>query len=277
MQPVTRSEIAAAARNAGLEGLPIEVHSSLSSFGTVEGGAPAVVEGLLDASTTVVVPTFSTAHYAMAQPTHLSELVYDRNALAELDREQYIKPTPRYETASSVMNKDMGAIPASILRRPDRVRGNHELNSFSAVGPLAQELIETQTSEDVYGPLREVAERDGFVVMVGVGLERMTLIHYAEQLAGRNLFKRWVADDDGNAKVVSIGSCSYGFERFAPVLQHIERRHTVGGSTWRVYPAAGVIELVVNAIKSNPEITRCSNEDCARCPDAVAGGPLARI
>lgn len=271
---VTRSDIAHVAKTYGLADKPLEIHSSLSSFGNVEGGADAVVDGLLDTGATVVVPTFSTSHYAIPQPLDHPELCFERNALAELVDEKYVIPPPLYDTSSDVMNTGMGAIPRAVLNRVERVRGNHALNSFSALGPKATQLISTQTSEDVYGPFRYLVETDAVVVMMGVDLNRMTLIHYAEQVAGRNLFRRWVQNAAGEPVVVNIGSCSNGFERLASVIEQVERKEKVGNSIWRIYPVADVVALASKAIVNQPEITRCDNENCARCPDAIAGGPI---
>lgn len=271
---LTRTDITDAALAFGLADKPLVVHSSLRSFGRIEGGADAVIDGLLMAGTTVLVPTFSTFHYAIAQPLHLKELCFERNALGELAAQTYRDPTPIYDTNSLEMNDGMGAIPRSMLNRSDRARGNHELNSFSAVGPLANSLISGQTSEDVYAPLRALVDADGYVVMMGVDLDRMTLIHYAEQVAGRNLFRRWVLDTEGHPKVVTIGSCSNGFEQFAPILRSVEQTEKVGDSVWRIFPAAQVVALASQAIKDRPDITHCDSENCARCPDATRGGPI---
>ncbi|MBI4640625.1 MAG: AAC(3) family N-acetyltransferase [Candidatus Tectomicrobia bacterium] len=62
---VTAQDIREAVRDLGVSGRPLCVHSSLRSFGWVEGGASAVVEGLLSEGCTVMVPTFS---YTFAVP-----------------------------------------------------------------------------------------------------------------------------------------------------------------------------------------------------------------
>lgn len=271
---ISRADIRQAATDLGLAGLPLEVHSSLKSFGYVEGGPDAVIDGLLDAGCTVLVPTFSTWRYLHRQPLEQPELCFERNALAELDQRPYFEPSPVYDTSSTVINDSMGAIPAAMLHRPDHIRGTHPLNSFSAAGPLAEQLISLQTDSDVYAPLRALAERSGIVVMMGIGLHRMTLLHFAEQLAGRQLFRRWAADEQGNVRVVKIGSCGDGFERFAGVLAPIETRANIGTSEWRMFPAQQALDLGSAAIVANPSITRCANPECARCPDAIAGGPI---
>ena len=55
---VTQQDIADAATDNGLFGAALCVHSSLSSFGHVSGGACAVVDGMLDAGCTVMAPAF---------------------------------------------------------------------------------------------------------------------------------------------------------------------------------------------------------------------------
>jgi aminoglycoside 3-N-acetyltransferase len=167
----------------------------------------------------------------------------------------------------------MGAVPAIVLAHPNHVRGNHPLNSFSAVGPLAEHLIEGQTPQNVYAPLTALAQAGGSVVLMGVNLERMTLLHLAEHQAGRNLFIRWANGPDGKPMAANVGSCSDGFGQFDPVLAPIMQTQQVGQSMWRVYPAADVIKLAAKAIQHNPQITHCDNPACERCNDAVQGGP----
>jgi aminoglycoside 3-N-acetyltransferase len=154
-----------------------------------------------------------------------------------------------------------------------RVRGNHPLNSFSAIGPLASDLIERQQPNDVYAPLERLAELHGAVVMMGVGLTSMTLIHLAERLAGRTLFRRWANDHDGRAMMVEVGSCSTGFDAFDSVLTPLEQRTTVGESLWRIFPAGPALAAATQAIRQNPGITHCGKPEC-RCNDAVLGGPI---
>ena len=62
---VTAQDIRESVRDLGLSGRPLCVHPSLRSFGWGEGGASAVVEGLLSEGCTVMVPMFS---YTFAVP-----------------------------------------------------------------------------------------------------------------------------------------------------------------------------------------------------------------
>ena len=49
------------------------------------------------------------------------------------------------------IDRDMGAIPATLVAWPGHVRGNHPLDSFTAIGPRAAELVAEQTPLDARG------------------------------------------------------------------------------------------------------------------------------
>ena len=98
----------------------------------------------------------------------------------------------------------MGAIPAEVVRRPGRARGGHPLCSVAAIGPDAARIVAGQVSDDVYAPLRGLAESDGSLVLLGVGLTSATLLHLAEEGAGRTLFRRWARGADGEIRMVPV-------------------------------------------------------------------------
>jgi aminoglycoside N3'-acetyltransferase len=62
---VAVSDIRRAIHDLGLAGQPLCVHSSLHSFGHVDGGAATILDGLLAEGCTVLVPAFS---YEFALP-----------------------------------------------------------------------------------------------------------------------------------------------------------------------------------------------------------------
>ena len=69
MTTVTSQGIQQAVTDLGLADQPLCVHSSLRSFGHVEGNADAVIDGLLAAGCTVLVPTFSFLFSVRPSPT----------------------------------------------------------------------------------------------------------------------------------------------------------------------------------------------------------------
>lgn len=273
---VAMHDVYAAAHTLGLSGRPLCVHASLRSFGWVAGGAPTIIAGLLEAGCTLLVPTFSGDTFAVAP---LPRQCLAQNGSTPGYYETLQQPLPGVARiyapdAPDIDRADMGVIPAAVLAMPGRVRGNHPLCSFAAVGPLADELVASQQPLQVFSPLRALAEAGGSVVLMGVGLTGMTLIHLAEQLAGRNLFRRWANGPDGQPMAVEVGGCSEGFGKFAPLLAPVMQSTVVGQSRWRVYPVQETLERAAQAIRNEPMMTHCGRTDCNRCDDAVLGGPI---
>ena len=254
----------------GFSARPLMVHSSLSSFGPIRGGAQAVLGGLLEGGGTILVPSFSST-FGVPRPNDQTPMA--RNGIED----GFQGPTTGigrvYMPTCGEIDRDMGAVPAALLNMDGAVRGMHPLNSFAAVGPDARTLVDGQTALDVYAPIRELAQRGGDILLMGVGLEAMTALHAAEELAGRRPFRRWANGPDGNATAVAVGGCSRGFGAFDEVLAVVERRERVANSVWRAFPAQAAIALATKAIQASPARTRCDRNHCIRCADAVAGGP----
>jgi aminoglycoside 3-N-acetyltransferase len=260
-----------AARELSLSGRPVVIHSSLRSFGRVEGGPSTVIEGLLSEGCTVMTPTFSWA-FSVVPPAHLRppRNAADYDSLGPLDSESkgiYRPDSDEYDRES------MGAIPGSVLSMQGRCRGNHPLISFTAVGPDADDLIRPQLPLDVWAPLAALTDRRGSIVLMGVNLTTMTFLHFAEKVAGRTPFRRWANGADGMPMMVEAGSCSNGFQNLAGPLASITTEAMVGESRWLVGPAKETLARVVAAIRADPGITRCSKR-CGRCKAAMLGGPI---
>ena len=271
MSDVTLEDIRQAAKAVGVSGRALGVHSSLRSFGWVEGGAQTVIDGLLLEGCTIVVPTFT--DFVRPAPNGRGPA---RNGF---DYESSIECVAGnqdcvYSTDTNEVSKSMGVIPKKILQMASRDRGEHPLCSFAGVGPRSSQLIGGQKPFDVFAPLEAVAAADGFYVLMGVGLNRMTAIHLAERNAGRNLFRRWANGPAGTEIETQVGGCSSGFESLAPAVAPLEAKTGVGRSQWRIYPARTFLEAAASAIRSDPACTHCGSTDCLRCNDAVQGGPI---
>jgi aminoglycoside 3-N-acetyltransferase len=263
------SQLVEAIQAIGLANSAVCLHSSLKSFGCLDGGADTLIGAFLDEGCTLVVPTFTYACEAAPPPDRqLSQNGLDYSepiAVAGLER---------YDKNGTLISPDMGAVPARVLHLKGHVRSNHPLNSFSAIGPLADELIRTQSLLNVYGPLQAMYTHPAtYMVLIGVDLTKATPIHFAEEKAGRRLFRRWAKLMDGTVHEVAVGSCSEGFNNLAPAVRELEINLMVGQSKWRVYPFRAFIDTVTRMIVRNPEITHCADVNCVRCNDAIKGGP----
>lgn len=268
---IDRDSVHTAIVDLGLADRPVCLHSSLRSFGHLEGGADAVVDAFASAGCTLLVPTFSWDTYRLPPPPGMRP---ERNGIDYETAPGGSVPQSVYTPEANTVDRDMGAVPATVLGRPGRVRGDHPLSSFAAIGPMARSLIAIQKPLDVFAPLASLARRGGAVVLAGVGLNRLTLLHLAEKRAGRTLFRRWADGPDGDPQVVEAGGCSEGFEGLDQHLRHLERRTTVGQSLWRVLDARSALNVATHAIRRDPRVTHCGDDTCRRCADAIAGGPL---
>jgi aminoglycoside 3-N-acetyltransferase len=268
---VEERDLASGIERLNLTDKPVCLHSSLRSFGHVRGGASTVVNTFLAHGCTLLVPSFTeNTHLAVAPPDDRP----DRNGLDYTCATAALSNPILFESTSIEIDRTMGAIPHAVVRLPERVRGAHPLDSFAAVGPLATELVRGQTAHNVYAPLEALVAFGGNVLLIGVGLNRMTLLHLAEQRAGRRLFRRWALATRGEVISVETGGCSEGFPALAPMLMGSERRTAVGPSLWRAFQAGEVLRAAATAIANQASITHCSDTTCIRCRDAIAGGPV---
>ncbi len=266
-----QAEILGAVKQSGLSNRVVCLHSSLKSFGRVEGGADAIIDAFLEAGCTLIVPTFTYDSQA-APPPGWS---IPRNGLDPIWIAGRVHVVGFDPAGNQITREEMGAIPARVLERPGRVRGSHPADSFTGLGLQAAELIAPQSPRNVFGPFKKIyGGPPAWLVLAGVGLTAATAIHFAEERSGRRLFRRWGMRKDGTLCETEEGGCSEGFENLAPVVQFLEKRISVGASLWRVYPFTEFIDALVPVLRTNPSITHCGDPECVRCNDAVKGGPL---
>lgn len=264
---ISEVDVRTVLRQLGLSGRPVCVHCSLSSFGHVEGGGKTLVRAFLEERTTLLAPSFS---WGFAVPPPASDRP-PRNG-TRYDFPDRPPPERAFTPESREVDRDMGALARTVVLHTERERGDHPLCSFSAVGPLASDLIEVQRPNAVWAPLERLAAADGSVILMGVGLTRLSLIHLAEEAAGRRPFIRWTLGPDGTTQRVRVGGCSEGFESLRPVLEGKVLR--VGMSQWFILRAAESLHRLTGAIREEPDLTKCGDPACLRCRDAVAGGPI---
>ena len=259
-------------KKTGLAKKCVCLHSSFKSFGAVDGGPETVIEAFLESGCTLITPTFTFGYIVFppenlrpkrngADYAHMPWLTTGKNSI--------------YNVSSGEIDlHEMGVIPQAMLEVEGRVRGNHPLCSFTAVGPYANEIIKVQEPMDVMAPLRELALFEGFIVLAGVGVNRMTALHLAEQMTGRKLFLRWANNKDKVPAYAEAGGCPEGFVNLDAYINHLDKKEKCGESLWRVFPANKTLKQAARVIQLKPEITHCKDANCLRCNDAMAGGPL---
>ncbi len=266
---ITLKQISENIKKLNIKGKSICLHTSLKSFGDeIEGGVLSLIKVFLDSGCTIIVPTFS--YKFLINPPDGKR--YIKNGY---DYSVKITESNEIFTTSSdeITRKDMGLIPYTILQMKERIRGNHPVCSFTGIGPFASEIIKTQKPMDVFAPLRELALFNGYILLMGVDLNRLTALHLAEQMAGRKMFIRWARDINRNPIEIECGGCSEGFANLNAFLCDIDKKIVVGKSLWHLFAVNNLLKKAARIIQLKPEITRCNDDKCLRCPDAIAGGP----
>lgn len=258
-----------AVENLGLTGKAVCIHSSMGSFRCrIEN----ILDRFLSCGITVMVPAFSDIYEAPPIP----DLMPEQNGAGDHSyffEKQYTDIGPYRTDSNEISVEDMGVFSQAVLLHPERFRGNNALNSFAAVGPLAEKLVKDQTNDAVYAPLKNLYDLDGFVLLMGTDLTAATAIHYAEQLAGRTPFVRWARGEQGSTIAVRAGGCSEGFEKLMPIVKPFEKQLTVCGSLWRCYRIRDLVDTCKAAFLADSLVAHCDDPECCRCNDAAKGGP----
>ncbi|MGB7539267.1 MAG: AAC(3) family N-acetyltransferase, partial [Anaerolineales bacterium] len=254
--PLAQTQIREAIEQSGLSKRIVCLHASLKSFGRVDGGADAVIDAFLEAGCTLIVPSFFYDSQA-APPAGRS---IPQNGMDPEWIAGHTHAVGYDPDANQISRAEMGAIPARLIERPGRVRGNHPCDPFAGLGPLAAGLIADQSPLNVFGPFKRVyAGPPARLLLAGVGLTAATAVHFAEELSGRRLFRRWGRLAGGMDIEVEEGGCSEGFENLTAAVASLQQRIVVGGSVWRIYPFREFIDAAVSAIRQNPAVTHCSD------------------
>ncbi|GFI44788.1 hypothetical protein IMSAGC019_00091 [Lachnospiraceae bacterium] len=258
----------------GISGSEICIHSSMKSFGAdFKCGIKGIIDSFLIQKCTIMVPTFSDIYEARPVKKYMPE----RNGAGDYSyflEKTYSDIAPFDVTSKEISVEDMGLFAQYVLNCEKCVRGNHPLNSFTALGDNAKKLVGCQTHKDVYAPMRQLCDDDGYVLLMGVGLDAATIIHYVEQVVGRTLFIRWAYNKDNNVIPVSSGGCSEGFGHFNGILSNSAKKVKVANSEWVCFKAKDIVDICTKYIKGSPNITHCDNKYCDRCNDAICGGPI---
>jgi aminoglycoside 3-N-acetyltransferase len=248
---VTRQELVAGLRALGIgAGHLLQVHSSLSALGYVEGGAEAVVDALLEAVApggTVMVPTFN----------HGTVEVFD------------VATTPSIN----------GAITEALRKRPEARRSVHPTHPYAAIGPLAEGLTEGHLellTFDRRSPLGKLADLGGDVLLLGVGMDRNTSAHIGEVMArvpclGYREFKRKLLAPDGSIQIADSvlwrdGPCLVEWE---PLERTLRERGMVRDG--RIGDAAVMLMKGLDVVEVAYELTGVLCPGCETRPMALPG------
>jgi aminoglycoside 3-N-acetyltransferase len=250
-------------RELHLGNAPVIVHSSLKSFGEVEGGAQTVVHALAEVFPSVLMPTFT-------YKTMLTPLTGPANNAIRYGSDETQNRMAEFFTPRIPADPLMGIIPETFRHHPRAERSIHPIQSFTGIN--AVNLLKAQTMADPLGPLGALEKEGGWAVLVGVNHTVNTSIHYAEKLAGRRQFLRWALTPKGVVECPGFPGCSAGFQAIAPEMEKFTRKVQIGSAKVQTVPLVMLFRGVIARIKKDPLALLCQQEDCERCGEIRGQG-----
>jgi len=178
--PVTLEIIKTDLRKLGIEsGDILLVHSSLSKLGWVCGGPQTVIMALLEVlgdTGTLVMPSHSGD---WSDPTHWAHPPVPSEWISIIKSSM-----PAYNPLLTA-SRGMGRIAELFRTLPSVKRSMHPQLSFSAHGPLADQIIDGKILFPQLGmdsPLGKLYQNHAKVLLLGVGYDSNTSFHLAETL-----------------------------------------------------------------------------------------------
>lgn len=231
------------------------VHSSLRSVGPIDGGADALIDGLLEtvgSDGILAMPAFN----------------YTRPL-----------PTPYFDMHATPSRA--GALTECYRKRPESVRSFHPTHSVVAQGKRAAEFLSGHEKCLAFGvgsPIDRLAHAGGWVLLLGVTQTANSCVHVGESHAGVKKF-HW---HDGPPPVAKLrtcdgkimehlidcsSSCSAAFN----YLEYPLRRKRmlvdlkIGDATCLLMRGKDVIETVIEVVREKADALLCNSETCRPC------------
>lgn len=235
-------------KEAGLrQGDTVLLHSSLKSFGLVDGGAGGVITALINAigeEGTLVVPTLT----GRREDSKSSPPVFD------------------------VVNTKCwtGILAETVRNREDARRSLHPTHSAAAIGCRKEELTrghEYSVSPcDDKSPYYINAAVKGYILLAGVDQESNTSIHSCEEIAGvpyhlqPDVVKVNITGYDGEKLTVANRLHNWekpetDFNKLDELLESkgIMKKYRVGSSLIRLINAYEMFEFTVGLLRKTPD------------------------
>lgn len=250
-------EVRSAFEALGLREKPIVAHASLKPFGPIEGGPETVLHAMLPAFQSIIMPTFT--YKTMITP----DVGPADNGIqygTEKDLNRMAQPFT-YNMQADIM---MGALSEIVRIHPTSKRTDHPILSFAGIN--ADNYLDTQSLDEPLSPIGALAEADGWVVLINVGHDVNTSIHYAEKLAGRKQFLRWAMLPDRIVECPGFPGDSDGFSAINEYIQPDTVRVDMDNASFiQAVPLKRLLTVVGEIIRKDPLALLCHRTDCERC------------
>ena len=232
-------------------GTNLIVHSSLKSFGKVDGGADTVIDAICELITedgTLVMPSFN-----HGEPYRQGE-IFD------------IRTTPTSN----------GIIPETFRKRSDVIRSINPTHCFAAWGKNKERYTKDHQQSGCFGvdsPLYRLMEDDGYCMLIGVGYgDANTFHHCVETCEGAKCVPAFyeeypMIDEDGK----EIKATRFAWRTadcpitdggtYGEFMKPIEKRAKIGDSTVILYKLSEAYPIIADTLKNGTGDGFC----CSNC------------
>jgi aminoglycoside 3-N-acetyltransferase len=223
------------------------VHSSLSSFGYVEGGAEAVIESLMEVIIEAGIlampsfPAFVDGEYGIAK----NEMIFDVR----------LSPTA------------MGKIPDTFWRMDGVKRSLHPTHSVAARGKERDWLIEghekcpSSCGKDT--PFHKLCKINGKILLIGVGHSSNTTLHTVEDANGcptRGCIPYYPKVIDYEGRIIPVETYPHlpdlprDYDKADEICKQkgIQKETKIGNSLCKLVEAGKLFEIFSEFVRENP-------------------------
>lgn len=246
---VTKEDVKRGLKRLGLKrGDVVGVHSSLSSFGYVEGGADPVIDALLETvgkEGAIVMPAYSG----------------NRKEIERTRREAELGVTWKYKILPYNPQETpcwTGKIPDTFRKRKGAIRSLNPTHSLAAIGPKANELVQGWN---------KLLEADGYILLMGVDLGCCSAMHLAEERVQLpphilekitpppELLEKYGADLGWSKWDIGYGPYPEFAKMEKPCKEHgIMKTVKIGRATTKLLKLSELIDLYALYLRSDPDI-----------------------
>jgi len=271
VSPVTARDIVAGLRRLGvIAGEVLFCHSSLSSFGHVEGGPQTVIRALTEAvgaEGTVAIPTFSYSFPPVGRSPSAGEGPPER---------------PPWNRATSP--SQVGRVTEVFRSWPGVLRTDQPSHSVSACGPQAAFITRPYGDLRPYdrlGPFGKMYRLGTRVLFLGCGTSPNSTLHACEDWAEMPYLgptEVHVRETDGSVRRFALQKMPVGHRDFycgrewrkAKVNQRLAQRGllsevTIGQAEVVAIGARELVDACMDVFAGEPDLLLCDNPGCEFC------------
>jgi aminoglycoside 3-N-acetyltransferase len=222
------------------------MHCSLSAVGEMAGGPDALLDGVLAAlapSGTLMMP---------------------------------VMPDPAVPIDLRSSPGTVGRVGEALRLRAGVLRSNHPTHSVVAFGAAAEFLVTGHKDTSPCGPgspYEKLARSGGWVLLLGVDLDRCTLMHTAEDLSNvpyLQTIRVHVLGGDGRAAPVVVERVPNGHRAFISLSRQLRqagivRLGRIGNAVVSLLPARELLDFGVELLAREPAAFLCCRPRCVSC------------